>query len=198
MDLKEQMLLMNKYNITADELLFIIIILLIQNGESYDYLNDYYSIKCRKGIRDHLIELQNKQIITKEYKIPNSGEKFIPENISFNKNFVKNFHKCSFTIGKELFESYPMFCLINGNPTSIRSVSKKFDSLEDFYRFYGKSIGWNPNKHQEILDLIKWGSDNNVINCTLANFIIDKKWEVLQAMKNGEMGNINFDAVKLI
>jgi hypothetical protein len=77
-------------------------------------------------------------------------------------------------------------------------VSKKFDSLEDFYRFYGKQIKWDPKKHEHIIELVKWGAENNVINCTLCNFIIDKKYEVLEAMRNGEMGNINFDAVKLI
>jgi hypothetical protein len=196
-NLEEQITLLDKYNINSNELLFITVILLMQEGEA---VNSYFSLspECRGNIRDLLISLQNKQIITKEYKIPATGTKFIPEDITFNKNFVKNFYKASFYIGKELFEIYPMFCLINGNPTSIRSVSKKFDSLEDFYRFYGKQIGWNPVKHAHIMELVKWGAENNVINCTLCNFIIDKKYEVLEAMRNGEMGNINFDAVKLI
>lgn len=93
---------------------------------------------------------------------------------------------------------YILCCVINGSPTSIRSVSKKFNSLEDFYRFYGKSINWNPQKHEQIIELVKWGAENNVINCTLCNFVIDHKWEILEAMRNGEMGNTNFDAIKLV
>lgn len=196
-NLEDQIRLLDKYKIDSNELLFITVILLIQEGE---YTQSYFSlpVECRGNIRDILISLQNKQVITKEYKIPDSGTKFIPEDITFNKNFVKTFHKYSFEMGKELFELYPMFCTINGCPVSIRSVSKKFDSLEDFYRFYGKSIGWNPDKHEHILDLIRWGTENNVINCTLCNFIIDRKYEVLEAMKNGDVCNINYDAVKLI
>lgn len=199
-NLEEQIVMLDKYKIDSNELLFITIILLIQEGDSNPYINLYFSLPvgCRGNIRDLLLSLQTKQVITKEYKIPPSGTKFIPEDIIFNKNFIKSFYKGSFWIGKELFENYPMFCVINGNPTSIRSVSKKFDSLEDFYRFYGKSINWDPKKHEQILELVKWGSEHNVINCTLCNFIIDKKYEVLEAMKNGDMGNINFEAVKLI
>lgn len=199
-NLEEHIVMLEKYKITSDELLFITVILLIQEGDTNPYINLYFSLPpyCRGNIRELLCSLQNKQIINKEYKIPEKGTKFIPEDVIFNKNFIKTFHKCSFTIGKELFETYPMFCIINGNPTSIRSVSKKFDSLEDFYRFYGKSINWNPEKHEHIIDLVKWGSENNVINCTLCNFIIDRKWEVLEAMRSGDVGNINFDAIKLI
>lgn len=199
-NIEEQLILLEKYKINSDELLFITVILLIQDGEANQYINSYFSlpIECRGSIRDLLLSLQNKQIITKEYKIPPTGSKFIPEDIIFNKNFIKMFHKCSFTIGKELFEAYPLFCTINGCPTSIRSVSKKFDSLEDFYRFYGKSIGWNAETHERILELVKWGSEHNVINCTLCNFVIDQKWTVLEAMRDGDVGNVNFDAIKLI
>ena len=199
-NLEEQVVMLDKYKIDSNELLFITVILLIQERDTNPYINLYFSlpVECRGNIRDLLNSLQRKQVITKEYKIPPSGTKFIPEDIIFNKNFIKSFYKGSFWIGKELFENYPMFCNINGCPTSIRSVSKKFDSLEDFYRFYGKSINWNPTTHEQILDLIKWGSENNVINCTLCNFIIDRKWEVLEAMRNGEMGNTNFDAIRLV
>jgi hypothetical protein len=199
-NIEEQLILLEKYKINSDELLFITVILLIQEGEANQYIQTYFSLpnECRGSIRELLLSLQEKQIITKDYKIPPTGSKFIPEDITFNKNFIKNFYKASFYIGKELFEAYPMFCTINGCPTSIRSVSKKFDSLEDFYRFYGKQIGWNPVKHAHIMELVKWGSEHNVINCTLCNFIIDKKYEVLEAMRDGDVNNVNFDAVKLI
>lgn len=198
--MNEHIILLEKYNINSDELLFVTMILLIQDGEEYDFINRYFNLplSCRNGIRELLISLQDKGIITKEYKIPNKGDKFIPENITFNKNFVKRFYKSSFDIGKELFEEYPMFGIINGNPVGIRSISKKFDSLEDFYRFYGKSINWNPEKHSEIIELVKWGKENNLIVCSLANFIIDQKWNELEALKQGDIANINYDAVKLL
>lgn len=108
---------MEKYKLTSDELLFLTVLLLLQDNEDYTFISHYLSLpeNCRNGIRESLIALQNKEIITKSYKIPNIGEKFVPEDVTINKNFVKNFYKCSFDIGKELFEEYPVFGLINGS-----------------------------------------------------------------------------------
>ena len=101
-------------------------------------------------------------------------------------------------MGKELFEAYPMFGIINGVNVGIRSVSKKFDTLEDFYRFYGKTIRNKPETHSYILELVNWAKENNILTNTLANFVIDHKWNELEALKNGELVNVNFDAIKLV
>lgn len=197
-DLDEQLVLMEKYHITSDELLFLTILLLLQDNEDYTCISHYLSLPtdCRNGIRETLLSLQEKEVITKAYKVPNVGQKFVPEDVTLNKNFVKNFYRCSFDMGKELFENYPMFGLINGEPVGIRSVSKKFDSLEDFYRYYGKSISWKPDKHEYIMELVSWAKDHNLLVTTLANFVIDHKWEELEALRNGEIANIDFNAVK--
>lgn len=198
-NIDEQLVLMEKYKITSDELLFLTVLLLLQDGEGdYTFISQYLSLPtdCRNGIRESLISLQNKEIITKAYKVPNVGEKFIPEDVTINKNFVKNFYRCSFDMGKELFEIYPMFGLINGEPVGIRSVSKKFDSLEDFYRYYGKTISWKPEKHEYIMELVEWAKEKNLLVTTLANFVIDHKWEELEALRSGEIANIDFNAVK--
>lgn len=169
-NIDEQLVLMEKYRITSDELLFLTVLLLLQDGEGdYTFISQYLSLPtdCRNGIRESLISLQNKEIITKAYKVPNVGEKFIPEDVTINKNFVKNFYRCSFDMGKELFEIYPMFGLINGEPVGIRSVSKKFDSLEDFYRYYGKTISWKPEKHEYIMELVEWAKEKNLLVTTL-------------------------------
>lgn len=199
-ELHDHIIFLEKFNINSEELLFSTLLLLIQNGEKYDFISHYFnlSLSCRSNIRDLLISLQNKGIITKEYKIPNTGERFIPEGVTFNKNFVKSFHKYSFDAGKELFDVYPLFGIINNNPVGIRSISKKFDSLEDFYRYYGKSINWNPEKHNHIIELVNWAKDNNLLVCSLANFVVDRKWEELEALRKGDIANINYDAVKLI
>jgi hypothetical protein len=101
-------------------------------------------------------------------------------------------------MGKELFETYPMFGIINGMNVGIRSVSKKFDTLEDFYRFYGKTIRNKPELHSHIIELVNWAKENNILTNTLANFVVDHKWSELEALKNGELVNVNFDAVKLV
>ena len=62
-------------------------------------------------------------------------------------------------------------------------MSKKFDSLEDAYRAYGKAISWKPDVHQHILELIEWGKNNNYQFTTLSDFIVDNDWLNIEAMQ---------------
>ena len=198
LNLEQQLIFCDKYVITPNELLLLEIILLAQEGEQPEIVYNYFNanVDARGLTRPMLERLQAVGIINKTYKIPQKGERLNIYDIPINKNVVKDFFKCSFEMGKELFENYPMFGLINGEPVGIRSVSKKFDSLEDFYRYYGKSISWKPEKHEYIMELVSWAKDNNLLVTTLANFVIDHKWEELEALRNGEIANIDFNAVK--
>ena len=195
-NLKNQILFRNKYKIDDNQLTLLEILLIAQNEEDNELVKMYFT--STKDIRLHLIYLQNIGIILKTYKIPNKGEKLDIYDIPINKNFIKDFYKSSFEMGKEVFETYPQFGLINGSSVGIRSVSRKFNSLEDFYRFYGKTIRNKPEMHQHIIDLINWAKEQNVIVCSLCNFVIDHKWEELQALKDGNLANVNFDAIKIV
>ena len=190
--------MLEKYKINSDELLFITVILLIQEGDNNQSINSYFSlpVSCRGSIRDLLVSLQQKQVITKEYKIPPAGTNFVPEDVVFNKNFIKTFYKGSFWIGKELFEIYPISTIVNGVEYKLRRVSKKFDSLEDAYRAYGKAISWKPDTHREIMELVEWGKQNNYQFTTLDSFIVDNDWLNIAAMRDN--GTLDANAVKML
>ena len=197
-NLEEQVVMLEKYKINSDELLFITVILLIQEGDNNQSINSYFSlpVSCRGSIRDLLVSLQQKQVITKEYKIPPAGTNFVPEDVVFNKNFIKTFYKGSFWIGKELFEIYPISTVVNGVEYKLRRVSKKFDSLEDAYRAYGKAISWKPDTHREIMELVEWGKQNNYQFTTLDSFIVDNDWLNIAAMRDN--GTLDTNAVKML
>lgn len=200
LELNEELILMEKYKLTPTELFAVKTILLAQDNED-EYIFKFNNILNELDIkfRDILISLQNKSIILKSYKIPKEGEVLKLEDIEINKLFIKSYYKASFELGKELFDIYPMFGDIGGNIISLRTVSKKFNSLEDFYRFYGKSIRWNPNTHKEIIELIKWAKENTTfINCSISSFCINQMWNELKALKDGQLININYDSIKLL
>lgn len=180
--------------------MFIRTLLILQDEENEELFKSYIELlhDCIIDISSVINSLQNKGIILKSFHCPKKGEIFDPYSIPFNKNFIKNLYRCSFEMGKELFEAYPQFVNINGEVAKLRSVSKKFDSLEDCYFKYGKTIKWDPKIHKKILDLVQWGKENNLINKTLANFIIDQSWIDLEALKNGDNININYDNIKLL
>lgn len=198
--LEEEISILSKYRITSNELMFIRTLLLLQDEENEDIFQTYIEAlhDCNIGVREVILSLQEKGIVLKSYKCPKSGEPFDPYSIPFNKNFIKNLYKCSFEMGKELFEEYPQFGNINGSVVSLRSVARKFDSLEDCYFRYGRAIRWNEEKHNHIIELVKWANENNIINQSLANFVINNAWIDLEALKNGDKANINYDTVKLL
>ena len=197
--IEDELLILNKYRITPNELMFIRTLLILQEDANEELFKTYIEILHNSNIqiRELITRLQAKGIILKSFKVPNPGESFDPSRIPINKPFLKNLFKSSFEIGKELFEVYPQFGNINGCVVPLRTVAKKFDSLEDCYARYGKEIKWNPEIHSTIIDLVKWAKDNNILNCSLASFIINNGWNDLQALKDGE-GNINYDAIKLV
>lgn len=199
MTLEEEISILSKYRITPNELMFIRTILILQDEQNEElfqlYIEALYESSIR--LREVILSLQDKGIILKSYKVPNEGEEFDPYSIPLSKVFVKNLYKCSFEMGKELFEEYPQFGSVQGSVVGLRSVSKKFDSLEDAYFKYGRSIGWNPERHSRIIELVKWANEHNIINYTLASFIIDQRWLELEALKDGG-GNINYESVKML
>lgn len=198
-NIDEELCLYEKYSITPTELFFIKTILIAQE-ETEIYLYRFLALpdSAKGDIIELLQSLQDKGIILKTYKIPKKGETFNPMEIPFNKNVIKNIYKSAYVMGEELFSVYPMFANINGNNVGIRNISKKFDSLEDAYRMYSKTIKWDSEVHNNIINLINWGKENNLINYTLASFIVDRRWEELQALKDGNGTNINYNAVKLL
>lgn len=196
-DIDNELIFLEKYNLTPTELMTIRTILLAQDNQE-DYLFKFNNILTKTDVkfRDILISLQNKQIITKAYKIPNEGESFEFEDVTFNKSIVKAFYRASFELGKELFNVYPQTTIVNGVIYALRRISKKFNSLEDAFRVYGKTIRWDEELHNEIIELVKWGIDNDYSFTTLDDFIVDNAWESIRAIRDGHAININFNAIK--
>ena len=195
-NLRTELILMDQYKLDPNELFCIKVILLAQEGE-YEYLQNYAQI-LNGQLRLLLTTLQSKGIIIKAYKIPKEGTQFIPEDVQFNQNFLKKYYRSAFEMGEELFYTYPQSAVVQGQVFNLRTVSKKFDSLEDAFAKYAKQIKNNPDVHKEILDNIRWGIENGYNFTTLDRFIVDRAYESLHSMRLGENININLEAVQLI
>ena len=59
---------------------------------------------------------------------------------------------------------------------------KKFDSLEDAFRAYGKYIRWNKATHDHVIKLVEWGKANNYQFTTLDCFIVDNDWNNIEEL----------------
>lgn len=191
--------ILTKYNLNPNELYVIKCLLFMQEDES-KYLQSYLQLpeSTRGNFRDILLSLQNKHLILSSFTIPSKGQSLDLSQIPFNKNFLKDYYRSSFELGKELFEAYPQFGEINGKIISLRGVASKFDSLEDAYRVYGKIIHYKEEVHKEIISLVNWAKNNNILNQSLASFIVNQGWIDLKAIKDGKVVNYNVNSIKLI
>lgn len=191
--------ILTKYNLNPNELYVIKCLLFMQEDES-KYLQSYLQLpeSTRGNFRDILLSLQNKHLILSSFTIPSKGQSLDLSQIPFSKNFLKDYYRSSFELGKELFEAYPQFGEINGKVISLRGVASKFDSLEDAYRVYGKIIHYKEKVHKEIISLVNWAKNNNILNQSLASFIVNQGWIDLKAIKDGKVVNYNVNSIKLI
>ena len=193
--------MMEKYRLTAEETLLIDLLFLASIEEGHkEYLIKYLNMPVEKsGLGDLLVSLQNKGVITKQYKIPAKGQRFDPEALEFNKNFLHNYRKFSGELGVEFFSEYPTVAIIDGKEVPLKNYAKKFSTEEEFYYAYGKAIGWKLDKHKEVLELIKWAKDNNcnLLNMNIADFVISKMWRSVEELKDGN-GVMSFNYIKSI
>lgn len=194
LEIEQQLLFCEKYGINPSELLLLEMILLAQEDEDIELVQLYFKSRiCARGsIREMLQSLQDAGVILKTYKIPEKGQKLDIHIIPINKNLIRDFYKGSFEMGKELFDNYPISTVVNGLEYKLRRISKKFDSLEDAFRAYGKAIRWKPEAHEKVIELIKAGKENNYQFTNLGDFIVDRDWLNMEAIsKDGVMMNSN-------
>lgn len=187
---------MIKYGLTADELYLTRLIFLAQDGHE-EYINRFFK-ECSLGlpILDLLKSLQEKGIINKSYTIPTKGTVFEPKDVDFNKQVLKGFLQHSEDMGMELFQAYPAMTVINGKTFSLRNIAKFYKTFDEFTFAYGKEIKFDPQKHQEILEILEWAKENNLVHSGLCDFIISRKWLDYQEMKDG--GTTLFDSTESI
>lgn len=173
--------LMISFNLSADELLLVYLTFLAQEEEDHpEYLAKWFSNGGKERLHNLFESLKEKGIIRKDY----NPKVYSPDDIEFNKNFLKSWLKCSGELGKELFEAYPPFLNINGKLCPLKNVAKKFSSLEEFFFHYSVTIKHNPEKHKHIMELLEWGKEHNCINYGITEFVISHKWEEIEYLKD--------------
>lgn len=173
---------MATYHLTSEELLLVYLTFLARDEEGHpEYFTDWYK---NAGGHERLQELFNslkeKKVILKSY----NPSTYKPNDIEFNKNFLRSWLHNSSVLGKELFDTYPPFLNINGRMAPLKDISKRFASLDDFFSFYAKEIGYDPVKHREIMGLLTWAKENGHLNIGICGFVISHQWEALKELQN--------------
>lgn len=191
-----ELAILEQYLLTAEEWLIVRLLLLASEEEKHKEYLVKYLMYAKPDLRNIIVSLQDKGVISKSYKVPNKGCTFDPADIVFNKNFTNKYLKFSYTLGQELFDNYPVTINVNGITYSARTSGNKYKDLEDMYYAYGKAIGNKLEVHQHVLELLEWAKENGLVNKGLYRFIADREWLNLEAMKDDP--SINYNSIKCL
>lgn len=189
--------MLERYNLTPEEWLVTRLLILANVDEGHkQYFIRYLNIPRKNTLRDVLVSLQDKSIILKSYKIPNPGERFNPEDVDLNKNFLKTFYKCSGILGQELFSNYPHCIESGGRIYVLNNITKGYKDMEELYYDYGRIIKFNPDTHKEVMELLEFGKEHNLISYGICEFIKSYKWLNIKKMKeDGSYVGKTFDNI---
>ena len=159
MELSKMIEMSNAYNISTEEFIVLYMIFLSQIDENDGlgrkellqlYMqNDNNAETLEKTIQS----LKDKNIIKKDFNYVKG--KTNPSNIPLRQNVINQLFKHSGELGEELWDAYPDYTISDGRRYSWKNIGKRFNSMEDFYYFYGKQINFNPEMHKEVLDILK-------------------------------------------
>jgi hypothetical protein len=176
--------LMQQYQLTSNEIDLAVAIFMAQDEEGNpQYLMTWYKIHGHEIFKNSLTGLKSKEVITRNFIIPAEGARFSPNSVEFNKNFLKNYLKHSGQMGKELWEAYPSFMIINGKAVSLKNIIKEnvgYKSLDDFFFAYGKAIKFNPVKHKEILEITEKAAQAGMLNEGILSYVGNQRWDILK------------------
>lgn len=185
---------MTTYGLNADELLLIYLTFLARDEEGHpEYFKTWFDNGGQGRLKDLFNALKDKHIIHRDY----NPETYKPNDIEFNKNFLKSWPKNSLEMGRELFSEYPPFMNISGKYVPLRDISKRFASLDDFFFFYSSQIGHSEEKHKEVMSILRWAKENNHLNFGVLSFVISHQWDMLKELRdNPELVQVcsSFDA----
>ena len=182
LSMDKELKLMVNYSLTTEELMIIKLIFLAQEDHS-EFLRTYLEECEHSEFIDMLHNLVEKGILTTASTIPSTINDFSSKSLVFNKNFLKNYLKHSYDMGMELFTIYPSFVNISGKLCSIKNISKNFNSFEEFAFAYGKAIKFDEETHNEILGLVQWAKEQDLIHYGICEFIISFKWLELKELQ---------------
>ena len=178
---------MISYNMTADELLVVYLTFLARDEEGHPEFFAKWFTNFGSKLREIFESLKEKGIIKKDY----NPTEYDPNEIEFNKNFLKSWIKSSGELGSELFEKYPAWLNVNGKLAPLKNIAKKFNTLDEFFFAYSSTIKHNPEQHKKVMEILDWAKSRNLINYSILDYVISQKWRDLEKLRdNPDMDNV--------
>lgn len=131
-----------------------------------------------KGATDDLLE---RGLL--KYTKDGSGTLHIMVGDVFKKAYTNDIY-----VAEDIYEAYPSFY---EDKDGVKYPLKAYDRMS-FAKIYLDKISYSQEEHEEILEDIKFGKDNNLIKIKIGNFLVSEFWKDLRKLrKEGVEDNHN-------
>lgn len=201
--LDEDLEIMSRYKINANEFMLVKLLLLSQDHPDNDKYLDLYLKECHADgtlSREFINLLVDRRIIVKTSPVVKKTSGIFPEDFHFNEVFMKNFFKFSDQMGKEIWDLYPDYIIGSCRNFPAKNFSKRFKDLKELFLYYAKQIKNDPKKHEQVVESLKFAIKHELITSSIIDYLLSHQWDYHIKVMNGEdkMVKLTFDTTQLV
>lgn len=201
--LDEDLEIMSRYKINANEFMLVKLLLLSQDHLDNDKYLDLYLKECHADgtlSREFINLLVDRRIIVKTSPVVKKTSGIFPEDFHFNEVFMKNFFKFSDQMGKEIWDLYPDYIIGSCRNFPAKNFSKRFKDLKELFLYYAKQIKNDPKKHEQVVESLKFAIKHELITSSIIDYLLSNQWDYHIKVMNGEdkMIKLTFDTTQLV
>lgn len=185
--IEEQIDLMKRFKLNGNQWFLCQILWLCQQEGGSKYLYKYFE----EVNRDCVIPMQDIETLVDNGVVEpfDYRNRFYYDTIVFTPKFRDKLLIDFNDAGRELWDRFPSerSYRIDGKKLMTKKIGSEFNSIEDFYKYYAKSIKYSKAIHDEVLKGLQIAIDTNSIDFTIVDFVKNKMWE---SFKEEAKGNV--------
>lgn len=166
LDLKEYSNFLCKHNMSGDQFLFCCLIYEKKLPLIYKIFNE------RGGFDiDELRDLEDRGYVINLNKENNTyADMYVVTD-----KFKEGIYEDEFLMWREMLSTYPQWIWIEGKRLPAQSAD-----LDNLRVIYFSKIAKSPKKHREVIDLLAYASDHDLINMGIEKWIKGEQWRSIQ------------------
>jgi hypothetical protein len=91
---------------------------------------------------------------------------------ALNQSVLKDLYlNGDYNLGKQLYEAYPESMQCNGHNIKLKTLNSFHNNLSEFSWWYGRSIEFNLELHNRIMEALEYAKENDMIHMDLRSFL---------------------------
>jgi len=155
------------FNITADQFL----LLWLTHLKDYKLLYRYVSMG--DGFTSNVVaDLEKKGYLL---NLNNTYDNYVDSFIVTDKFKETLFNSDDEIAPQEFWDNYPRLLYINGKRFSARAINK-----DKFFEDYQKEVGHSIDKHNKVMNCLKYAVKNRLISMGIQKWFESKQWETIE------------------